>query len=93
VKSEPYSQLKPECFVAKTIGFNASTIKSRQMTSRSFIPFRIISDFMFYTFLSPYKIHFDKASGDFGMQTYFWHKVGELVEQNQNENYLKLHHS
>jgi hypothetical protein len=63
------------------------------MTSRAFIPFRIISDFMFYTFLSPYKIHFDETSGDFGMRTYFGHKVGELVEQNQNENYLRLHHS
>jgi hypothetical protein len=83
VKSEPYSQLKPECFVPKTVEINPSTIKSQQMTSRSFIPLRIISDFMFYTFLSPYKIHFDKASGDFGMQTYFWHKVNELVSKNK----------
>jgi hypothetical protein len=82
VKSEPYSQLKPECFVAKTMRFNASTIKSQQMTSQSFIPFRIISDFMFYTFLSPYKIHFDETSGDFGMRTYFWHKVNELARTN-----------
>jgi hypothetical protein len=81
MKSES-SEVKPGCFDPNSIGINPSATMSQQRNSRSFIPFRINSDFMFYTFLSPYKIHFDKTSGDFGMQTYFWHKVNELARTN-----------
>jgi hypothetical protein len=82
VKSE-YLHSKPVCYVPTTIGINPSTTTMSQLIKiRLFTPLRIISDFMFYTFLSPYKIYFDKTSGDFGMRTYFWHKVIELARTN-----------